>query len=717
MKRIGLVASDVVSRNDRGRLNDFRHLVLFVEPMPQTDAQRVDALRSEIRRLDHLYYVEAKPAVTDLEYDKLLKELTQLEEANPELQRGDSPTQRIGDAPVAHLVQVPHNVPMLSIDNTYSREELQAYFDRTEKLLEGESIDWVMEYKIDGVAASVRYEEGTMTLALTRGNGSVGDDITHNIRTVRDLPLRAVGNSAPEVLEVRGEVYMTNSDLADLNLRQIEAGDAPYKNTRNVTAGTIRLLDPSIAAERNLRFFCHGVGETQGLKAKNHMEFLNEVGMLGIPPTPEVQLLKGSAEVMKAVAALEEGMPELPFEVDGIVFKVNDFEQRDRLGMRSKSPRWLIAYKFERYEAVTTLESISVQVGKTGAITPVAHLTPVDIAETTVSRASLHNADEIERLDVREGDVVVVEKAGKIIPKVVRVEKHERKEDLPKWTFPTRCPECDTELARDEGGVYIRCPSPVCPAQLRQRLVYFGSRPGMDIDGLGEEVVDLLLGRKVVASYADLYRLNVDDVADLNWLKQRKGKDGQMIDVQVGRRNAVNLIDGIEASRTRGLARVLSSISIRHVGPRVAQLITREYPTIEKLSAASVEDLASIHEIGEAIAASVHEFCQSDYGKLVFDEFTEVGVELHEPELETFNEDSPLSGKTVVVTGTLQHYKRDEIKELIGRLGGRASGSVSKKTDFLVAGEKAGSKLTKAQELGVQIMTEDEFRELVESTH
>ena len=684
--------------------------------MPQTDAQRVEALRSEIRRLDHLYYVEATSAVSDLEYDKLLKELTKLEEANPELQREDSPTQRIGDAPVAHLVQVPHNVPMLSIDNTYSREELQAYFDRTEKLLEGESIDWVMEYKIDGVAASVRYEEGAMTLALTRGNGSVGDDITHNIRTVRDLPLRTVGDSAPDVLEVRGEVYMTNSDLADLNLRQIEAGDAPYKNTRNVTAGTIRLLDPSIAAQRNLRFFCHGIGETQGLKATNHMEFLDEVGALGIPPTPEVQLLKGSTEVMKAVVALEEGMPELPFEVDGIVFKVNDFDQRDRLGMRSKSPRWLIAYKFERYEAVTYLESISVQVGKTGAITPVAHLTPVDIADTTVSRASLHNADEIERLDVREGDVVVVEKAGKIIPKVVRVEKHERKEELPKWTFPTQCPECDTELVRDEGGVYIRCPSPVCPAQLRQRLIYFGSRPGMDIDGLGEEVVDLLLGRKVVESYADLYRLNVDDVADLNWLKQRKGKDGQMIDVQVGRRNAVNLIDGIEASRTRGLARILSSISIRHVGPRVAQLITREYPPIEKLSAASVEDLASIHEIGDAIAASVHQFCQSDYGKLVFDEFAEVGVDLHEPEPEALNEDSPLSGKTVVVTGTLQHYKRDEIKELIGKLGGRASGSISKKTDFLVAGEKAGSKLTKAQELGVQVMTEDEFRELVEST-
>jgi DNA ligase (NAD+) len=680
--------------------------------MTQTAAKRIDELRVEIRRLDHLYYVEAAPAVSDLEYDKLLSELMQLEQQHPELRLADSPTQRVGDAPVDHLVQVPHKVPMLSIDNTYNREELSAYFERTEKLLEGEPIEWVMEYKIDGVAASVRYENGSFALALTRGNGSVGDDITHNIRTVRDLPLALVGKQAPPILEVRGEVYMTNADLADLNMRQAAAGLEPYKNTRNVTAGTIRLLDPAIAAERNLRFFCHGVGETEGLTATTHMGFLQEVGQLGIPPTPEVKLLRGSAAALEAVAALEQEMPDLPFEVDGIVFKVNDFAQRERLGMRSKSPRWLIAYKFERYEAITTLESISVQVGKTGAITPVAHLTPVNIADTTVSRASLHNADEIERLDVRLGDVVVVEKAGKIIPKVVRVEKHMRKTDLPKWEFPSHCPECSTELLRDEGGVYIRCPSPACPAQLRQRLIYFGSRPGMDINGLGEEFVDVLLGRNVVSSYADLYRLNVDDIADLTWLKQRKGKDGSLIDVQVGKRNAESLIAGIEASRHRGLARVLSSISIRHVGPRVAKLITRKYRTIEKLMAASAQDLASIHEIGDAIAASVYEFCQSKYGKATFDELAEVGVDLTEPESDQ-SAGSPIAGKTVVVTGTLVHYKRDEIQELITKLGGRPAGSVSKKTDFVVAGENAGSKLDKAKELGVPVITEDEFKKLV----
>lgn len=678
-----------------------------------TPAKRVEQLRAEIRRHDHAYYVLAQPSISDLDYDRILEELRGLETEHPELLTPDSPTQRIGDAPVEHLVQVDHSVPMLSIDNTYSREELQAYFDRTEKLLEGEPIEWVMEYKIDGVAASVRYESGEMKLALTRGNGVVGDDITHNIRTVRDLPLRTTGLEPPNVLEVRGEVYMTNADLADLNERQVAAGAEPYKNTRNVTAGTIRLLDPAVAAERNLRFFCHGVGQVDGLKATNHMEFLDEIAAFGIPMTPDVHVFPDSKAVMDAVAELEEAMPDLSFEVDGIVFKVNDFAQREKLGMRSKSPRWLIAYKFERYEAVTKLNEISVQVGKTGTVTPVAHLEPVDIADTTVSRASLHNADEIERLDVRVGDVVVVEKAGKIIPKVVRVEKHERKKKLPVFKFPTDCPECETPLVRDDGGVYIRCPNPQCPAQLKQRLIYFGSRPGMDIDGLGEEVVDLLIGHGLVHSYADLYRLTVDQVASLDWLKQRKGKDGKLIDVKVGERNAKKLIDGIKQSRTRGLAKVLSSISIRHVGPSVAAVITAKYHTIELLREASVEDLADLHEIGERIAKSLHDFLHSDYGRKTVDALADADFKLSDPEPVEVEGGRLLEGKTIVVTGTLKHYKRDEIKKLIKELGGRASGSISKNTDFLVAGEKAGSKLNKAKDLGVEVLTEDAFRELV----
>ncbi len=682
--------------------------------MSSAVVQRIETLRNEVRRLDRLYYVEASPEVSDRQYDQLFEELRLLEDQHPELRSPDSPTCRIGDAPVEHLVQVEHSVAMLSIDNTYSRAELKAYFDRTEKLLDGQSIQWVMEYKIDGVAASVRYENGKLAIALTRGNGVVGDDITHNIRTIRDLPLSLIGEEQPSVLELRGEVYMTNADLADLNLRQSAAGEEAYKNTRNVTAGTIRLLDPAIASQRNLRFFCHGVGETKGLKSKTHMEFLSAVGKLGIPPTPDVQLLDGSDAALDAVATLEEEMPDLPFEVDGIVFKVNDFSQRDQLGARSKSPRWLIAYKFERYEATTMLNSITVQVGKTGTITPVANLAPVEIADTTVSRASLHNADEIERLDVRVGDTVIVEKAGKIIPKVVRVEKHLRAGELPKWSFPTKCPQCETELVRDEGGVYIRCPNPTCPAQLRQRLIYFGSRAGMDIDGLGEEVVDLLISHRLVSSYADLYRLDVAQVAELAWPKQRKGKEGTKIDVQFGRLNAEALVNGINASRERGLARVLSSISIRHVGPRVAKLITRQFHTIDKLLTATPENLAKIHEIGDRIAKSVRDFCDRPIGRQLFADLSDVGVKLSDPEPDLISSDNPIAGKTVVVTGTLSHFKRDEIKGLIEKLGGRASSSVSKKTDFVLAGEKAGSKLDKAVELGVKIISEADFQAMLD---
>jgi DNA ligase (NAD+) len=658
-------------------------------------------LTAEIRRHDRLYYVDASPEISDLQYDRLLEELRRLESQHPDLIAPDSPTLRLGDAPVPHLRQIAHAVPMLSIDNTYNRDELAAYFQRTEKLIGDDTIQWVMEYKIDGVAASILYVDGLLHQAVTRGNGEVGDDITHNAKTIRDLPLRLQGDDIPAMLEVRGEVYMTDADLADLNVRQVESGLEPFKNTRNVAAGTIRLLDPSIAAKRKLRFFGHGVGRTDGLTAPTHWEFLSQLSRLSIPITPDVRLLSGSAEALAAVAELEEAMPDLPFEVDGIVFKVNSLAQREELGIRSKSPRWVVAYKFERYEAVTRLNGIEVQVGKTGTITPVAYLEPVDIADTTVSRASLHNADEIERLDIRVGDQVVVEKAGKIIPKVIRVEKHLRTTELPKYEFPQRCPVCDGPLSRDEGGVYIRCTSPTCPAQLRQRLIYFASRTGMDIDGLGDKIVDQLVERDMVHSVADLYRLTADQlIRRLDKVKERK---------------ATKLIEAIGDSKSRGLARVLASISIRHVGPRVAKLLAKNYPSIEALSAASVDEIAAIHEVGDRIATSVHEFLHGEAGRRLIDDLASVGVSLVEPRsaTETSQADGVLAGKTVVVTGTLVRYTRNEIKEMIERLGGRASDSVSKKTDYVVAGDAAGSKLTKAQELGVPVLTEDQFAELI----
>lgn len=667
--------------------------------------KRIAELRELIRFHDRKYYIEAEPEISDLEYDRLQHELKQLEAAHPELVTPDSPSQRVGEEIVGELQQVKHRVPMLSIDNTYSLEELRNFFARVQKTLSAEGqqqIEWVLELKIDGVAAAIVYEHGLLVRAVTRGNGQVGDDITHNIRTIGDIPLRLSG-SPPELLEVRGEVYMTNSDLALLNLKRSEQGLPLYANTRNVTAGTIRLLDPKQAAGRRLRFFCHGVGYCEGIKSTNHIDFLNELQSYGIPATPHVRKFSNAQEVLEKIDQIQEQLHELDFEVDGLVLKVNQFAQRELLGSTSKSPRWVAAYKIEKYEAVTRLNEIRVQVGKTGAITPVAELEPVQLAGTTVSRASLHNAEEIERKDVRVGDWVVVEKAGKIIPHIVRVELHRRESELPPYAFPTTCPECGTLLVKDEGGVYIRCNNSACPAKLRQQLRYFAGRSAMDIDGLGEKIVDQLVDAGFVASYADLYRLQKEQLLTLEGFGDRK---------------AEKLLAGIAASRQRGLARVLAAISIRHVGTRGASLLARAFPTIETLQAATVEDLAAVNEIGEVIAESVYEFLHSDSGGQVIDDLRAVGVQLDLAEADRVVVEAAagagvLAGKSLVVTGTLSRYTRDEIQALIAQHGGRAASSVSKSTDYLVAGEKAGSKLEKAQQLGVQVLSEAEFEQLV----
>lgn len=670
--------------------------------MSADPAKEIARLREEIAHHDRKYYVEAAPEISDLDYDRLMERLKRLEAEHPELIVPDSPTQRVGDQPVEGLHEVPHRVPMLSIDNTYAIDELRAYGRRTEKLLAGELVEWVVELKIDGVAVSLLYEGGRLVRGVTRGNGAVGDDITHNIRTIRDVPLRLVEDDVPEVLEVRGEVYMTNSDLVRLNERQQAAGKPPFANTRNVTAGSIRQLDPRICAERNLRVFCHGVGHVEGLQAKTHMEFLEGLKRWGLTATPHVECF-GSFDA--AVAHCEEligRLHELDFEIDGLVLKVNRLEQRDRLGRTSKSPRWVVAYKFEKYEATTRLLDIKVQVGKTGTITPVAALEPVELAGTTVSRASLHNADEIERKDVRVGDVVIVEKAGKIIPHVVRVEAHERKGSPPKFSFPTVCPECSTPLVRDEGGVYIRCPNvESCPAQLKERIRYFASRNAMDIEGLGDKLVDQLVEQELVRSCGDLYRLDAHRLAKLE---------------RMGEKSARNLVDGIEASKDRGLARVLNALSIRHVGARVATVVAEHFGTMDALMAASVEDLSEINEIGPIIARSVVDFLHGEAGQGIVDDLRSVGVKLEIERPEAGSGIRPLEGKTFVVTGTLQKYSRDEINAAIERLGGRATSSVSKNTDYVVAGEKAGSKLTKAQQLGVTVLDEAGFEALVSAS-
>ena len=659
---------------------------------------RITELRRLIRYHDRKYYVEADPEVSDLKYDQLIDELKSLETQHPQLVTPDSPTQRVGDRPVEHLVSVEHRLPMMSIDNCYSKDELDSYKQRVDRRLGGEAVDWVVELKIDGVAVSVVYENGELVRGVTRGNGLVGDDITHNVRTIADLPLRLVGDNPPHVLEIRGEVYMTNSGLVQLNERQRERGESPFKNTRNSTAGCIRLLDPRICAERNLRIFCHGAGFCEGLKAKTHMEFLKEIAGYGLPPTPLVQCFSAFSASVVHCHSLLERWHELDFEVDGLVLKINRFDQRERLGATAKSPRWLIAYKFEKYEAITRVNAIRVQVGKTGAITPVAELEPVDIADTTVSRASLHNADEINRKDVRVGDVVVVEKAGKIIPHIVRVEKHERQGLLRKFRFPGNCPKCGTELVKDEGGVYIRCPNLKCPAQVKERIRYYASRNAMDIEGLGEKLVDQLVSQQLVSSYGDLYQLQLKQLVQLE---------------RMGEKSARNLLEGIESSKSRGLERLLSALSIRHVGTTVARVLAEHFGSIDALRRATVEEINQIEEIGSVIAEAVHAFLHGDYGVATIQELRDLGICMETGSKAPPATGQKLAGKTVVVTGTLVQFTRADAQAMIRVHGGRASSSVSSKTDLVVAGENAGSKVDKANELGVKVLTEDEFYALV----
>ena len=671
--------------------------------MPTDPAREIAALRDEIRRHDLKYYIEAAPEISDLDYDRLLARLKAFEADHAELITPDSPTQRVGDRPVEGLEQVEHRVPMLSIDNTYGLDELKKYAERTNKLLADEPIEWVVELKIDGVAVSLVYEEGQLVRGVTRGNGRVGDDITHNVRTVAGIPLKLADGNSPPVLEVRGEIYMANSDLVALNEVQERKGLPPFANTRNVTAGSIRLLDPRICAQRRLRFFCHGVGQAEGMQSTTHMEFLDELRGYGLPATPRVACFASFSQALEHCEQLIERLHELDFEIDGLVLKVNRFDQRERLGATSKSPRWLIAYKFEKYEAITRLNEIQVQVGKTGAITPVAILEPVELAGSTVSRASLHNADEIERKDVRPGDVVVVEKAGKIIPHIVRVEKHQRQGSPASFAFPRHCPECQTKLVKDSGGVYIRCPNLECPAQVKERIRYFAGRNAMDIEGLGDKLVDQLVTEKLVNGYADLYRLALDDLMRLE---------------RMGNKSSENLVTGIEDSKQRGLARILNGLSIRHVGVRVATVLAENFGGIDALMEAGVEQLSEINEIGPIIAASVHDFLHGEFGSRAISDLRALGVKM-ESTLAGDDDEAPqvLQGKTLVVTGTLVDHTRDEIKNLIVKYGGRAASSVSKKTDYVVAGEKAGSKLAKAQQLGISILTEEQFQELLAGTH
>lgn len=663
----------------------------------------IERLREEIRRHNRLYFVEARQEITDLEFDKLMARLQQLEAEHPEYDSPDSPSKQVGGQPVEAFDTVAHRVPMLSIDNVYDEAALDEFDVRIRKLVPNESIEYTVEYKVDGIAMSLIYEKGSLVQAVTRGDGTRGDNVTSNARTIRGVPLLLHSKAPPAVVEIRGEAYIANSDFAALLAKQKESGKEAFANPRNTAAGAIKLLDPKLCAARRLRFLAHGHGYLEGIEFHNHMELLQKIREWGIPITPNVKVCPDIQSAREYAKHLAEEVHTLDFEVDGIVLKVNDFAQRQRMGRTSKSPRWLVAYKWEKYEATTLLEEIGVHVGKTGTLTPFAFLKPVLIAGSTISRASLHNVDEIERLGVQVGDWVVVEKAGKVIPHVVRVELHRRDGTQRPFHFPTRCPECDTPVVRDEEGVYIRCQNPNCPARLRESLHYFASRSAMDIEGLGIKLIEQLTGTGLVKNLPDVYRLEEhrDELIELE---------------RMGEKSVDNLLKGIKESKSRPLWRLITGLNIRHVGTRNAQVLADHFGLLDEVMKQSEESLAEVEDIGPVIAHSVHAFFHSDVGNGLVDELRKFGLNFGEPK-----KDRPkaaqgkLAGKTVVVTGTLTRFTREEINELIQEHGGKAAGSVSKKTNFVIAGENAGSKLDKAQKLGVPVLSEDELVTMLES--
>ncbi len=665
--------------------------------MARSVRQEIEDLRRQIEHHNYLYYVEAAPEIGDREFDRLLQRLKDLEEQHPELVTPDSPTQRVGGQPVKSFRPVRHAVPMLSIDNTYNEEDLRAFDTRVCRALGGQQPQYVVEQKVDGVSVTLLYEKGRLALGATRGDGRTGDDVTHNLRTVHDVPLRlrTDHHRPPPVLEVRGEVYLTTAELSRLNKLQQERGERLFANTRNAAAGSLKLLDPRLCAERRLRFFAHTEGQLEGLEVANHCEFLDLVGAFGIPVVPHSPLFDSIDEVLAYCREQMEARHAMEYEMDGLAIKVNDFRQRDKLGETSRAPRWVIAYKFELWQASTRVEDIYVQVGKTGVLTPVAALRPVEIAGSRIARVSLFNADEIARKDVRIGDSVVVEKAGKVIPHVVRVELEKRKGRTRRFHFPTHCPACGGQVARDEGGAYIRCLNPSCPAQLKERLRCFAGRPAMDIEGLGPALIDQLVDRGLVRSLPDLYRLTRDRLVGLE---------------HIGEKSARNLLDGIATSKGRGLAHLLTGLGIRHVGERNARLLAEEFGSMDRLVKASAERLARVPGLGEVVAHSVHPFFHSDAGRKTVEALRHFGVKMTEQAARKgARTKGKLAGKTLVVTGTLQRFTREEVEDLIHRLGGKAASSVSSRTDFVVAGEEPGSKLDRARELGVPVLSERQF--------
>ncbi|MBM7608042.1 DNA ligase (NAD+) [Lysinibacillus composti] len=657
--------------------------------------KRVAELNALLHEYGHAYYVLDKPLVSDAVYDQLLHELIALEQENPSLIYPDSPTQRVGGAPLEGFQKVTHTYPMLSLSNAFNVEDLRD-FDRKIRQSIGDDFTYVCELKIDGLAISLRYEDGVFVQGATRGDGVVGEDITTNLKTIRAIPLRL---KKPVTIEVRGEAYMPKKSFDALNQARAKKGDELFANPRNAAAGSLRQLDPKVAASRNLSTFIYAVGgngEVYGIDS--HAEMLDYLQDLGFPSNKERQFCETIEDVLAFINKWTEERPNLAYEIDGIVVKVNRYAHQDELGFTAKSPRWAIAYKFPAEEVSTKLLDIELTVGRTGVVTPTAILQPVQIAGTTVGRASLHNEDLIREKDIRIGDTVIVHKAGDIIPEVVGVMLEQRPEDSEPYNMPTNCIACDSELVRLEGEVALRCVNPTCPAQIAEGIKHFVSRNAMNIDGLGDKVVELLLQEKYIRDVADLYHLEVDQLAKLD---------------RMGQLSATNLVNTIERSKENSMERLIFGLGIRHVGAKVARIVSEEYETIERLMAATVEELTAIHEIGGKIAESIVAYFDNDDVKHLITRLNESGVNMEYKGKKVVVEagENPFAGKTIVLTGKLTQLTRNDAKAKIEELGGTVTGSVSKKTDLVIAGEDAGSKLTKAQDLGIEVWDEDRLLE------
>ena len=662
----------------------------------ETAKSRVQELRDLLNQYGYEYYVLDQPSVPDAEYDKLMNELIEIEESFPELKTADSPTQRIGGQVLDAFEKVQHQTSMLSLGNAFNEEDLRD-FDRRVRQAVGDEFSYVCELKIDGLAVSLRYEDGYLVLGATRGDGTTGENITENLKTIRSIPLRI---KEPLSMEVRGEAFMPRKSFKALNEAKMERDEVPFANPRNAAAGSLRQLDPKIAAKRNLDIFVYAMTDTGELEIDSHSESLNLLDELGFKTNKERQTCETIDDVIAYIESWQTQRPELSYDIDGIVVKVDSFDQQAELGTTAKSPRWAIAYKFPAEEVITKLVNIELTVGRTGVITPTAILEPVQVAGTTVQRASLHNEDLIREKDIRIGDYVVVKKAGDIIPEVVNVIEEKRTGEEQEFTMPTHCPECESELVRLEGEVALRCINPSCPAQIREGLIHFVSRNAMNIDGLGEKVISQLFREQLIKDVADIYTLTKHQLIELE---------------RMGEKSADNLIAAIEASKENSLERLLFGLGIRHVGAKAAKTLAQHFETIDKLTKATYDELVAINEIGAKMAdAIVAYFTQEEVQELIH-ELKEYGVNLtyKGPKLVSVeNVDSVFAGKTVVLTGKLEQLSRNEAKAQIEALGGKVTGSVSKKTDLVVAGEEAGSKLTKANELEIEVW--DEARLLTE---